>query len=41
MEQETQFLQALGTAATYQVDGNSLEMRTAGDEIAVSLTKAP
>ena len=41
MEQESQFLQALGTAATYRVDGNSLEMRTAGDEIAVSLIKAP
>jgi heat shock protein HslJ len=41
MEQEAQFLQALGTAATYRVDGNRLEMRTARDEIAVSLTKAP
>jgi len=41
MEQESQFLQALATAATYRVDGNRLEMRTAGDEIAVSLTKAP
>lgn len=41
MEQEDQFLAALASAATYQVDSNHLEMRTAGDEIAVSLTKAP
>jgi heat shock protein HslJ len=41
MEQEDQFLSALTAAATYRVDGNHLEMRTSGDAIAVSLTKAP
>lgn len=41
MEQEDQFLAALASAATYRVDGNSLELRTAGDEMAVSLTKVP
>ena len=41
MEQEDQFLAALASAATYRVDGNLLEIRTTGDAIAVSLTKAP
>lgn len=41
MDQESQFLAALQTAATYRVDGNSLEFRTAGDEIALTLLKAP
>jgi heat shock protein HslJ len=41
MQQEDQVLAALASAATYRVDGNSLEIRTAGDAIAVSLIKAP
>lgn len=41
MEQEDQVLAALQTATTYRVDGLTLEIRTAGDEIAVTLVKAP
>jgi hypothetical protein len=41
MDQETRYFQALATVTTYQVEGNRLEMRTAGDEIAVMLVKAP
>ncbi|MCB0070221.1 MAG: META domain-containing protein [Caldilineaceae bacterium] len=40
MEQEAQFLSALPTAATFRLDGDSLELRTAGDQIAVMLTRA-
>jgi len=40
MDQESQFLAALQTAATYRVDGNSLELRTAGNEIALTQVKA-
>jgi len=41
MEQEQAYLAALSTAATYTVDGNRMEMRTADDAIAVSLQKVP
>lgn len=37
MEQETQFLQALATAATYRLDGDRLELRTADGALAVNL----
>jgi heat shock protein HslJ len=36
MEQEQEFLTALGTAATYQIRGDSMEMRTVEGSIAVS-----
>ncbi|WP_374686405.1 META domain-containing protein [Promineifilum sp.] len=36
MEQETQFVNALATAATYHISGNSLELRTADGALAVS-----
>lgn len=41
MEQEAQFLQALRSIAAYRMDGNSLEFRTADDQIAVTLVKVP
>ena len=34
MEQEAQYLAALQSAATYQIEGNVLELRTADDAIA-------
>jgi heat shock protein HslJ len=37
MEQETQFLQALATVATYRIDGKKLELRTANGALAVIL----
>jgi heat shock protein HslJ len=40
MEQETQFLQALETAATYRLDGSQLELRTADGALAVTLARA-
>jgi heat shock protein HslJ len=40
MEQEQQFLKALGTVATARVEGDRLEMRTADDALAVILVKA-
>jgi heat shock protein HslJ len=39
MEQEAQFLNALPSAATFRLDGNTLELRTAGDQIVVILTR--
>ena len=36
MEQETQYLQALSTAATYRIDGSNLEFRTADGAIAAT-----
>ena len=36
MEQEQEYLAALSTAATYQINGERLEMRTAEDYIAVT-----
>ena len=40
MDQELQYLQALESAATYRIDGNTLEMRTAEDAIAATFQKA-
>jgi heat shock protein HslJ len=40
MEQETLFLQALQTSATFRMDGDQLELRTADGSLAVSLTRA-
>jgi heat shock protein HslJ len=41
MEQETQYLTALGTAANYMLDGNKLELRTSDGALAVQFTSAP
>ncbi len=40
MEQEAQFLKALETAATYSLDGNRLEMRSADGALAVTFERA-
>jgi|APFre7841882724_1041349.scaffolds.fasta_scaffold03593_3 heat shock protein HslJ len=40
MEQEQQFLKALGTVATARVEGDRVEMRTADDALAMMLVKA-
>lgn len=39
MEQETQYLKALETAATYRVEGNQLELRTAAGALAVTFER--
>lgn len=39
MEQEAAVVKALESAATYTIEGNQLEMRTAGDATAVVLTR--
>jgi heat shock protein HslJ/uncharacterized protein YraI len=39
MEQETEFLAALTSAATYSVQGNQLQMRTADDQLALFATR--
>jgi heat shock protein HslJ len=41
MEQEQEYLAALATAATYRIQGNTLEMRTADDALAVIMQLAP
>lgn len=41
MDQEMQFLAALQSAATYQLDGSRLDLRTAEDAMAISATRAP
>ena len=40
MEQEKDFAAALGTVSTYQINGDRMEMRTAGGSIAVTLEAA-
>ena len=40
MDQETQYLAALSTAATYRIDGTKLELRTADGALAASFQKA-
>jgi heat shock protein HslJ len=40
MEQEQEYLAALGTAATYQITGDTLEMRTAEGSMAVTFEMA-
>jgi len=39
MEQESEYLAALQSAATYRIEGDQLEMRTAADQIAVMMTR--
>lgn len=39
MDQEFAYLAALESAATFRVEGDSLEMRTAGDQMAVLMTR--
>jgi heat shock protein HslJ len=39
MEQEQQYLAALGTAATYQIEGNVLELRTSDGALAADFNK--
>ncbi|HSQ71416.1 MAG TPA: META domain-containing protein, partial [Rubrivivax sp.] len=39
MEQEQAFLAALQSAATFRIEGDNLELRTAGDAIAVMMTR--
>jgi heat shock protein HslJ len=41
MEQETQYLAALQSAATYRIDGSKMEMRTADGALAATFQKAP
>ena len=41
MDQESAFLAALHSAATFNINGNMLEIRTAGDAIAVIASRAP
>jgi hypothetical protein len=40
MEQEDAYLAALGSAATYSMQGTTLELRTAGGAIAASFSRA-
>ena len=40
MEQETLYLLALETAATYKIDGNKMEMRTAEGSMAANFQRA-
>jgi heat shock protein HslJ len=40
MDQETQYLAALATAATYRIDGNKMELRTADGAMAATFQKA-
>lgn len=40
MEQEAQYLAALESAATYRIDGNRLELRTADDAMAANFERA-
>ncbi|MCL4857844.1 MAG: META domain-containing protein [Caldilineaceae bacterium] len=39
MEQEAEFLAALASAATFNVEGNLLQMRTADDQLALVMTR--
>jgi heat shock protein HslJ len=41
MQQEALFLAALQSAATFRIDGDRLELRTADVALAVSLTRSP
>lgn len=41
MEQEAEFLNALPTSATFRIDGNMLEMSTAGGQIAIIASQGP
>jgi heat shock protein HslJ len=39
MDQEAQYLAALQSAATYSIEGNRLELRTADDAMAADFSK--
>ena len=41
MQQEQQFLAALKSAATFQITGNQLQIRSAADALAVMANRAP
>ncbi len=41
MDQEQAFLAALQSAATFRISGDRLELRTAGDQVAVIATRVP
>ena len=41
MQQEQQFLAALQSAATFQITGNQLQIRSGGDALAVMANRAP
>jgi heat shock protein HslJ len=41
MEQEAAFIKALGTVASSRVDGNRLELRAAGGELAAGFARVP
>ena len=41
MQQEQQFLAALQSAATFQITGAQLQIRSAGDTLAVMANRAP
>jgi heat shock protein HslJ len=41
MQQEQQFLSALNSAATFQITGNQLQIRSAGDALAIMANRAP
>ena len=41
MQQEQQFLAALQSAATFQITGNQLQIRSGGDALAIMANRAP
>ena len=41
MQQEQQFLAALQSAATFQITGNQLKIRSGGDALAIMANRAP
>ena len=41
MQQEQQFLAALKSAATFQITGDQLQIRSADNSLAVVATRAP
>jgi heat shock protein HslJ len=41
MQQEQQFLAALQSAATFQLTGNQLQIRSGGDALAIMANRAP
>jgi heat shock protein HslJ len=41
MEQETRFLSALQSARNFRIDGNRLEIKNAGGQIAIVAARAP
>jgi heat shock protein HslJ len=41
MQQEQQFLTALQSAETFQITGDQIQIRSAGDTLAIMATRAP